>query len=174
MITMARRRLRARVNWAVRWGGAAAALLVVTAYCCTLGRQVFAYQYGLARGLDLSLCNGTLWLRWREGPSDEAPGTGIGCLPDRESYSPPGLAGALVRFGADKVHLSGTTNAPPTTSYVLDAPLWPVGLASLGLSACAWRRRQRQGPSSCPSCRYDLSGLPPGSPCPECARLPDH
>src|SRR3982750_2935308 len=25
------------------------------------------------------------------------------------------------------------------------------------------------GSGACPSCNYDLSGLPPGAPCPECA-----
>jgi uncharacterized membrane protein AbrB (regulator of aidB expression) len=32
--------------------------------------------------------------------------------------------------------------------------------------------RRELPPNPCPSCNYDLSGLPPGAPCPECAAAP--
>jgi hypothetical protein len=47
----------------------------------------------------------------------------------------------------------------------------PLSIAALA-SLVGWWIRPRPGRSSCPSCNYDLSGLPPGSPCPECAAAP--
>jgi hypothetical protein len=45
--------------------------------------------------------------------------------------------------------------------------LVPVTVAA----ARALIHRRRPGPGCCPKCRYNLSGLLPGSPCPECAAL---
>jgi len=64
-----------------------------------------------------------------------------------------------------------------STSFALNpivmytVPLWiPLTLCGVP-SAIAWRahlRRRRRGPASCPSCGYDLRGLPASAPCPEC------
>jgi hypothetical protein len=61
-------------------------------------------------------------------------------------------------------------------------PIWPGFLANGLLYFCAAvlpcmlaatvRRAARLRRGRCPACRYDLSGLPPGSPCPECAAEP--
>jgi hypothetical protein len=65
------------------------------------------------------------------------------------------------------------------TEYPL-APIWPglaldigmfVGLGVLAFAArdtWRWVRRVREG--QCPGCRYDLTGLQTGEPCPECGR----
>jgi hypothetical protein len=50
-------------------------------------------------------------------------------------------------------------------------PLWiPAGVV-LPITLLAWTSgsRRKRLLRACPSCGYDLSGLPPGSPCPECA-----
>jgi hypothetical protein len=54
-------------------------------------------------------------------------------------------------------------------------PLWPIAAGGWTLTALVWwmsRGAARVKAGACPSCRYDLSGLPPGSPCPECAAEP--
>jgi hypothetical protein len=50
-------------------------------------------------------------------------------------------------------------------------PLWlPLAFTAVP-TTFAWRThilRRRRHLHLCPSCRYDLRGLPPGTPCPEC------
>jgi hypothetical protein len=48
-------------------------------------------------------------------------------------------------------------------------PLWlPTFLFGIP-SAIAWEKwRQRTRPGRCPVCKYDLAGILPHSPCPEC------
>jgi len=51
-------------------------------------------------------------------------------------------------------------------------PLWLPALASLLVTAAAWRvdavHRRRARVGACSSCGYDRAGLAPGSVCPEC------
>ena len=54
---------------------------------------------------------------------------------------------------------------------VICIPLWTAPLAALGVALSELRARRRALPGQCPRCHYDLSGLPPGSPCPECAAV---
>jgi hypothetical protein len=50
----------------------------------------------------------------------------------------------------------------------LSIPLWPVHIIAL-LGLVAWIRSMRLQPGQCPSCRYDLRGLPKDAAvCPEC------
>jgi hypothetical protein len=56
--------------------------------------------------------------------------------------------------------------APWCGPYIF-VPLWMPILVFLGLGcAVAFMRRQPHG--TCPMCRYPVTGLPPGAPCPEC------
>jgi hypothetical protein len=56
----------------------------------------------------------------------------------------------------------------------IQVPLWSVAAAVSIISGAAWFGHCRRvvARCACPSCNYDLSGLPPGSPCPECATKP--
>jgi glycine/D-amino acid oxidase-like deaminating enzyme len=55
---------------------------------------------------------------------------------------------------------------------VIGLPLWPPVAAAFVLTALlVYRERRRRLPGHCHRCRYDLSGLPEGSPCPECAAI---
>src|SRR5262249_20025072 len=53
-------------------------------------------------------------------------------------------------------------------------PIWMLALPSLLTSATAWRldtlARRRARVGLCPKCGYNLAGLPPTSPCPECGQ----
>ncbi len=64
---------------------------------------------------------------------------------------------------------TGTLTRPPW--WFVRLPLWIPTLAfalpAAGFSA--WKRFRREA-WQCRACRYDLRGLAPGTPCPECGR----
>lgn len=52
-------------------------------------------------------------------------------------------------------------------------PLWNPLPFTLGAAFYLWRRdRRARLPGHCPACGYDLAGLSPGGPCPECGKAP--
>ena len=53
----------------------------------------------------------------------------------------------------------------------LGVALWIPAAGLLGYGWCLWRQ-SRDLRGHCRRCRYDLSGLPPGAPCPECGQNP--
>jgi hypothetical protein len=58
-------------------------------------------------------------------------------------------------------------------TWFVEFPLWFPPAVAMALTLCAARSQRRGGAGHlCPACGYDLSGLPPGSPCPECATIP--
>ena len=70
-------------------------------------------------------------------------------------------------YGKRRMAAAGTVWYPTV-------PFWVIAVASAGSGVLVWRKtaRWRGAPRSacaCWSCNYDLSGLPLGSPCPECA-----
>jgi hypothetical protein len=175
LTAMARRRLRARVNWAMRWGGALAcvgALLAYIAGCFALievsyRRDIRSASMELARGR-LRLASSDWFAEGGGGSSEPIPdGPQIGVYPARTEYRCPPWASAwrpALRWGEGA--------SPFEKDYFeLELPLWIVFVAGAAVSGLALRshRRLERAARPCPSCNYDLSGLPPGSPCPECA-----
>ncbi|CAG0967012.1 hypothetical protein PHYC_01039 [Phycisphaerales bacterium] len=51
-------------------------------------------------------------------------------------------------------------------------PRWyvaaPIGVFGIGAWLHHWRSRSAARTGACPACNYSLTGLTPGSPCPEC------
>ena len=88
-------------------------------------------------------------------------------VPTRVSLGPR----AYLAVDSDHGPVSALVEAGPV-SWRLPV-FWP-GVLLLAVSLFAWLSyaRPRGTAGTCPSCRYDLSGLPPGSPCPECAAKP--
>lgn len=70
--------------------------------------------------------------------------------------------------------MRATPTAGTNKIWEVGVPLWQPLLVLLPIVALAWHldltalRRARAG--HCPKCNYDLSGLPPGTPCPECGK----
>jgi hypothetical protein len=61
-------------------------------------------------------------------------------------------------------------NSPSERSVFI--PIWAVAILLAMPTAAAWRldtlARRRTLPNHCPTCNYDRTGVPAGSPCPEC------
>src|SRR5690606_16427710 len=59
---------------------------------------------------------------------------------------------------------------PPRLTVLL--PLWIPSLLMAVVSAILFRVSRDVSEEHCSCCRYDLRGLRPGTPCPECGRPP--
>jgi hypothetical protein len=128
---MARRRLRARVNWVTRWSGLALTLFLTEGFIVGLFERelhVFDCRFGT---LNIGYHRLTIQMRGYFGPDF-----------DHWEY--------------------------------WRLPLWWPLLLTATLTILAWYRHLNRPPAAghCARCRYDLSGLQPGSPCPECAARP--
>jgi len=102
-----------------------------------------------------------LWCSWRQSPSTVTVGLG----PVEGGIELPQRQG--LRRDFDTVRALPCRPVPQglaADSAILAIP-WFV-LLSLGPVLRAIRRRR----GLCPNCAYNLRGLPPGSPCPECGR----
>jgi hypothetical protein len=86
---------------------------------------------------------------------------------------PPGISAEDAEWAIDwwgALHLGGPSQnrGPGAGQYVLAVPLW-LPAATLGLLGIVGRRRGWHQPrGGCKTCGYDLRGLTPGRPCPEC------
>jgi hypothetical protein len=97
---------------------------------------------------------------------------GCGCTTigyDKYGLNEPGLRLARVaRPGWDWWFDWG----PASNGWQYDLPLWIPAALLLVLVAIAWRLDAiaflREHPHLCRKCRYDRTGLQPGTPCPEC------
>jgi hypothetical protein len=160
---MARRRLRARVNWAMRWGAPVLVALSVAAYPLTHRGYHIIYG-GFAPCYYISLHQGAIAIGYTSLPGVRfEPGWSV----QHGSQRHPWRYAAWPHLRTQDFLFQGRDTS-------LWLPLWIPALIALALTFAAWRShgRTNRGASLCPSCNYDLSGLPPGSPCPECAGNP--
>jgi hypothetical protein len=147
----------------MRWGGLGVAAAVVAVYIVTSlavytmnhRSDSFRYQWAVWRGqvrLIVTDWANPLVPRW----------TFRRYRPDRQSGFFPPTFGWNAALGWSSFSIREQRGCA--------VPLWPIGLASGAASAIGWWScRRRPAAGICPSCNYDLSGLPPGSSCPECA-----
>jgi hypothetical protein len=85
--------------------------------------------------------------------------------PIEEMHGYPSGWGTLPRRGA--------MNTGAMRAQWFPVPLWPVILMPTLVCGWGWwRAMAARTEGHCPACNYDLSGLLPGSSCPECAAKP--
>lgn len=82
------------------------------------------------------------------------------------SYWTP--SGAFASRGYIRIGQTDYPVSPIWSGLALDVGLFTaIGVLTFAaLDTWRWVRRVREG--QCPACRYDLTGLAPGQPCPEC------
>jgi hypothetical protein len=160
-------RHRSRVNWALRWGRAAACLLAVAAYLAGMFWSLEVRHASPAHFVSVSLWRGQMRGLWGEGPGPWRNPSLHGWQCWAVKPEPMRVAFSYGPFGWRYFRTTG----PGFTIYNLHLPLWPVIILMAPASLVAWRahRHRPRASCACPSCNYDLSGLAPGTPCPECA-----
>lgn len=125
--------------------------VVTTAAWLASGWYGAAYGWGGRRALSI----GAGWIEY------DGPGTAdaFGQADGWQCWSR--TIGSQWRF--DFLHVS---NAAQT---VVGVPLYPIPLLLGALGFTILHRTRPRPPYLCPKCKYDLRGLPPAAPCPECA-----
>jgi hypothetical protein len=167
---MARRRLRARVNWAVRWGGLSVSAAVGIAYLISWN-TVYLYNGPIRNGnTQDTFCRGQIKIHAWSGafpPASKAQ-TWWEATPLAQARQ-MGMPFAPFRF---EWHWTSMPNGFRALNARL--PLWPLLPLGIVTTILAAGRRDRPAgrEDPCASCGYDRSGLSPDSACPECASKP--
>jgi hypothetical protein len=111
---------------------------------------------------EFTLARGQVFAEWSPGLSSWTPSTSWHLYeldyPDQPFPWRDAWSGELETASGPEIHLR--------------VPLWLTTFVSAVGSGGAWWVRLRRARTGCKRCGYDLSGLPPGSSCPECAAEP--
>jgi hypothetical protein len=127
--------------------------------------------------ISASLSIAWLWSGWRAFAWQSASGFGValdqgslGIGPIRPNIGVSRFRTSTHPFQAN-LRFREILRGPSAFEVV---PLWPFALLALGgtvvLARIAREARRRPKRPRCAKCRYDLTGLPPHSRCPECGR----
>lgn len=150
-----------RIRKTIKWGGAGAAVLFLGAWIASIWLcLVWIFWAPLIPGkVHIVIRDGIVFLIHTTRPDDLRP----------DSLEP----GLRVWKGDPEMPFNwGFDYYASTYEQIVVIPLWCPAMISLAVFAFVWRldgrgaRRIRRG--HCPTCNYNLSGLPPGAPCPEC------
>jgi hypothetical protein len=146
-----------RIRKTIKWGGAAVTVLLVVVW-------IGSGWWGL-------------WW-WSKGGDCAAIAMGSAIIGTQDYPVPANAAGFNVEHSSTtnfRWWLWSAEHTGPTT-WQLYIPLWLPMLASLLVSAVAWRldtlARRRARVGLCPKCNYDRTGLAAGAVCPECGAAP--
>ncbi len=142
-----------RIRKTVKWGGAAATVLLVVVWIAS-GR--WHAVIGNASGLTIRLSSGQISMGLSEAPLHADWLDGYSYL----SYSPT-------------YRWSFSTSAEYYEHGMATVPIWFLLLFTAGVPMLLWRqelKRRRAQLNLCPKCNYDRTGLAPDARCPECGR----
>ncbi len=150
-----------RIRKTIKWGGAAATLVLVAAWIASA---------------------------WWDAGWLSAPGCSLGinrgCVSFERTDSPPRMRGfnidSYIDSRGSRFHgftwwvYSYRLRLSRRIMHTVGVPLWIPAAPLLLATAAAWRldtlARRRARAGHCPSCGYDLTGLIAPAPCPECGR----
>lgn len=127
-----------------RWAAISLAALVAALYIWSAWRSVI---WAFPSGLGIGVSPGQVWMG-RESPGHP------------EFVITPSHGGLRWWFQVER-----------GSHWFFGVPMWLVLAAPAALAALAWRAA-RPLPGRCAKCDYNLAGLPPSAPCPECGRSP--
>ena len=147
-----------RISKLVKWGGLVLFLLTAAAWTLSMFGGLYLRTYPRTNG------------GWSSGIDLARGAVSIGMV----IYAP---RPAEVQWQTFQVgfwcHWKMDWRVDSTLEY-LRVPLWMPGPVFATISSIAWRLdcRDRRRGHLCPSCGYDLAGLAPSRPCPECGKMP--
>jgi hypothetical protein len=159
---MPQRRFPLRMNRLQRWAGLATCIAVLFVYLGTCRGHIGFERYTRTGSESLLLSEGCLVFERFGKPSRAEPWT---FEHGRHQWL------QTWRYAL----LPAIIHDPPNTAVrgrrlILRLPVWLLLPLAAPITILAHRRRRRRGTlNACPSCDYNLSGLPPHSACPECA-----
>jgi hypothetical protein len=152
-----------------KWAGLIACLLVgalwIVSDRCTISR------FGRVLGWDgiVTLDAGRVRLFCHQRSGDTRAGQGEWWIRRRDTAA--SVNSVARRLGWPGWPSASSTTAGTARMFSLNVPLWlPVAPLAVPVILLWWNDRGRVRPGGCRGCRYDLSGLPAGAPCPECGR----
>lgn len=179
---MAFRRLRARVSWASRWGGLLLCLPLSLLLAMSALRQAGVVVSVPSRSLRATVMTlpglARIEILRYEAPGVDPPSIEVFC--DKKQLETPRPSWRWWHWRYRKLvpWLSNGIGPVPANAvrpkprfWIVEFPLWTPLAFAAALTAVPWclRVRRRRHGLVCPSCHYDLYGLPAGAPCPECA-----
>jgi hypothetical protein len=160
----------------MRSGGLALCTLVLVVYAGSWKRSHYlSYASAGNECFEAQLWRGRTAVFWWGNPERIS---GIGVAPHPLRYGTAPKEFDSTEFSLTKALLS--SSYAPGAMTALDRgrtridvrfPVWPAFCLGALLALAGWRTKSRRFRVGCPSCNYDLSGLPPGAPCPECAAV---
>lgn len=146
-------------------------MALATAALCLLAEIAevfFVVRWTSAKkDVEVSAMNGHAYVAWLEGNPAFGDLNGM----------PPGLHLAqrfeVPRLWPPRGSFYGTIRTPKgNTLHGVLVPLWMPTLGAGVLAVLLCRIDSRRAPGACAKCSYNLSGLAPGTSCPECGTSP--
>ena len=152
---------RTRIRRIARWPALALLLLMAVATYFAFYRPLNFFLTAPYAFYEVSLLEGGL--RWRQLPL--VPESGV-------SWQFVGFHRGGLLYPNEKSVWLPAYEHHATANWQLFIPMWILLLLTTPLCLALWwpDLRRRIPPGHCPNCRYDLRGLPPNSPCPECGK----
>ncbi len=160
---MPRRTKRSRIRRTAKWAGLVLCVLIASIWAASYGLCIKRIDMRPGLRVDsLMLVSGVVSVRrihvYPAGPSWVSPEWSLGPVISSERY-----------FSLRLYYWADTR----LRWFMLIVPLWiPLAICAAPTAWLWWRDWRRARPGHC-KCGYDLAGLAPTAPCPECGAAPE-